>query len=156
MVPRGRDGRTVPGMRILVTGISGYVGGVLAPRLVAAGHEVRGLSRHPLGLDVPGVEGMAGDAASGEGLRAPPDGVDVAYYLIHSMEAGSNGGFASFERRAAENVAAAAERAGTRRLVYLGGLMPADHPASNHLGSRAAVEETLLAGVPGSIAFRAS
>jgi uncharacterized protein YbjT (DUF2867 family) len=143
-------------MRILVTGISGYVGGALAPRLVAAGHEVRGLSRHPGGVDVPGVEVVRGDATSGEGLEEALDGVDVAYYLIHSMEAASNGGFADVERRAAENVVAAAREAGTRRLVYLGGLVPAGHPASAHLGSRAAVEDTLLAGVPGSIAFRAS
>jgi uncharacterized protein YbjT (DUF2867 family) len=143
-------------MRILVTGISGYVGGALAPRLVAAGHEVRGLSRHPEGVDVPGVEVVRGDATSGEGLEEALDGVDVAYYLIHSMEAASNGGFADVERRAAENVVAAAREAGTRRLVYLGGLVPAGHPASAHLGSRAAVEDTLLAGVPGSIAFRAS
>lgn len=148
--------RTVSGMDILVTGISGYVGGALAPRLVDAGHRVRGLSRHRAGLDAPGVEILEGDATSGEGLDEALAGVDVAYYLIHSMEAAVNGGFDDVERRAAENVAAAAQRAGVRRIVYLGGLLPADHPASVHLGSRHAVEEVLLRGVPDSVALRAS
>ena len=143
-------------MRILVTGISGYVGAGLVPALEQSGHEVRGFARDRSRVKVDLDDVVIGDAVTGAGLDAALDGVDVAYYLIHSMEAASNGGFAAVERRAADNVVAAAREAGTRRLVYLGGLVPAGHPASAHLGSRAAVEETLLAGVPGSIAFRAS
>ncbi|HEY2637322.1 MAG TPA: NAD(P)H-binding protein, partial [Solirubrobacteraceae bacterium] len=144
-------------MRILVTGISGYIGHALAPRLVAAGHEVRGLSRRPEAVDAAGVEVVRGDAVSGEGLGAAFDDVDVAYYLIHSMEPGANGeAFPARERRAVGHVVEAARAAGVRRIVYLGGLVPADHAASPHLGSRLAVEEVLLEGVPDAVVMRAS
>src|SRR5439155_842864 len=77
-------------MRILVTGITGYVGAALAPRLLAAGHEVVGYARDPsrVTLDVPVV---AGDAVAGTGLDEAFDGARVAYYLIHSMEPGDQG-----------------------------------------------------------------
>jgi uncharacterized protein YbjT (DUF2867 family) len=142
-------------MIVLVTGISGYVGSVLAPRLVAAGHEVRGFSRR----DGPGPEGVRmvqGDAVSGEGLSEALHGVEVAYFLIHAMEASANGPFAERERRAAENFARAAQRAGVQRVVYLGGLLPARGPASAHLASRFAVEEVLRAAIECSVVFRAS
>jgi uncharacterized protein YbjT (DUF2867 family) len=143
-------------MRVLVTGITGYVGSSLAPRLVAAGHEVRGLSRRPADVAAGGVELVEGDAVSGEGLDAALDGIEVAYYLIHSMEPSGDGPFADRELRAATHVVEAARAAGVRRLVYLGGLVPTATQASAHLGSRLAVERTLLEGVPDSIAFRAS
>ena len=98
---------------------------------------------------------MLGDATTGEGLDEALDGVDVAYYLIHSME-GPLGGFEDVERRQAEAFAAAAADAGVRRIVYLGGLLPADAPPSRHLASRLAVEEALLAAAPESVALRAS
>lgn len=144
-------------MRILVTGITGYVGAALAPRLVAAGHEVRGFARDASRAAVPGVPVVQGDALTGDGLAEAMDGVEVAYHLIHSMEAAGPGdAFPVRERRAAENMAAAAREAGVRRLVYLGGLVPTEHPASEHLGSRLAVEEILLGEVPDSVALRAS
>ena len=143
-------------MRILVTGITGYVGAALAPRLVAAGHNVRGYARDATRVTAPGVEVVEGDAVAGTGLDEALDGVDVAYFLIHSMESEANGGFATQELIAAEHVADAAARAGTGRIVYLGGLVPAAGDASPHLASRLAVEETLLDGVPGSVALRAS
>ncbi len=141
-------------MRILVTGITGYVGGALAPRLVAEGHDVRGLARDPrrCALD---VECVRGDVVSGVGLDAAVEGVDVAYYLIHSMEGGELG-FAERERRSAANFADAARRAGVGRIVYLGGPVPQDAPISPHLASRLAVERTLLEALPGSVALRAS
>ena len=142
-------------MTVLVTGISGYVGSVLARRLQRDGEMVRGFSRRPdrVGVDVPVV---AGDAVSGEGLAQALDGVDVAYFLIHAMEPGLDGPFASRERRAAERFASAAAAAGVTRIVYLGGMVPADGPRSPHLASRLAVEDILLDAVPGSVALRAS
>jgi uncharacterized protein YbjT (DUF2867 family) len=154
-------------MKILVTGITGYVGAALAPRLTAAGHDVRGFARSAARVAVPVSDVVEGDAVSGRGLDEALDGVEVAYYLIHSMEKRAQakpaasrqarpGGFDTAERRSAENFAEAAARAGVRRTVYLGGLVPPDKAISRHLGSRLAVEEALLAAVPDSLAFRAS
>lgn len=140
--------------RILVTGASGYVGAVLIPRLLEAGHDVRAFVRRPERVAAD-VEVVQGDAVTGAGLDAALDGVDVAYFLIHAMEGPVNG-FDALERQAAEQFAAAAARAGVRRIVYLGGLVPADRGISRHLGSRLAVEELLLDAVPEAVAFRAS
>jgi uncharacterized protein YbjT (DUF2867 family) len=142
-------------MNILITGVTGYVGSRLAPRLLGDGHSLRGLSRHahPERFEFPVV---AGDAVSGRGLEEALEGIDVAYFLIHSMEASADGPFATRERAAAENFARAAQAAGVQRIVYLGGLIPLDGPHSAHLASRLAVERTLLAATPGSVALRAS
>jgi uncharacterized protein YbjT (DUF2867 family) len=148
-------------VNILVTGISGYIGSLLAPRLLRDGHSVRGLSRHAPAragvgdpqIDVPIFEG---DAVSGVGLGQALDGIEVAYFLIHSMERSVNGSFVARDRAAAENFALAARSAGVRRIVYLGGLIPAGGPRSAHLASRLEVEQTLLAAAPESVAFRAS
>jgi len=146
-------------MRVLVTGITGAIGGGLAPRLLAGGHEVRGFTRggHPSALEhIPGgVRIFTGDAISGEGLLPALRGVDVAYYLIHSMEPGAEEGFGVRERRAAANFAAVAASAGVSRIVYLGGLVP-EGSASEHLTSRLAVERILLEAIPDSVALRAS
>ena len=72
------------------------------------------------------------------------------------MEGDSRAGFEADERAAAENFVAAAQQAGVRRVVYLGGLVPQDRRPSRHLGSRLEVEEILLAGLPEAIALRAS
>jgi len=142
-------------MNVLVTGASGYVGAALVPRLQAAGHRVRGYGRSAARIQAPVDEVVVGDAILGTNLHRALDGVEVAYFLIHSME-GPGNGFADLERQAAENFAAAAATAGVRRIVYLGGIVPADGQISRHLASRLAVEELLLAAAPESIAMRAS
>lgn len=147
-------------MRILITGVSGFVGSRLVPRLRSDGHELRGFARDPARVTVD-VPLAIGDAVTGAGLAAALDGVDVAYFLIHSMEPPPADGdrldpFADRERRAAERFAEAAAAAGVRRIVYLGGLVPEQAPASAHLASRLAVERVLLDAVPDSIALRAS
>jgi uncharacterized protein YbjT (DUF2867 family) len=178
-------------MRILVTGASGFAGSLLVGRLLRDGHTVRALGRDPARIsaalaqvsasrrpfadnasDLTGeVEVLRGDAVSGEGLATALAGVDVAYYLIHSMErppSGSDrtdgrtipGGRASpFSERdllAARNFADSCARAGIARIVYLGGLLPRDRVASPHLASRESVERVLLDAVPDSLALRAS
>ena len=144
-------------MRILVTGVSGYVGASLVPALAA--HDVRGFARSRDRVAATGVqldELVIGDALTGAGLDRAMDGVEVAYYLIHSMEGAAGGAFPEQELRGAERFAAAAAKAGVRRIVYLGGLVPRDGAASRHLASRLAVEEALLGAAPESIALRAS
>ncbi len=143
-------------MRTLVTGVSGYVGGALAGRLREDGHEVRGFARTPARVTAAVDELVTGDVTTGAGLDAALDGIDVAYYLIHSMEGAAAGAFAEQERDAAQRFAAAAAAAGLRRVVYLGGIVAADAPLSRHLGSRLAVERALLDAVPEGIALRAS
>jgi uncharacterized protein YbjT (DUF2867 family) len=158
-------------MRILVTGASGFAGSLLIPRLKTDGHDVRALARDPARVMVPAYVARA-DAFTGVGLAEALDGIEVAYYLIHSMERGDFA-FEERERVAAERFADAAIAADVRRIVYLGGLLPArtrtgddgTHSAarerngariSRHLGSRALVERTLLQAIPDSVALRAS
>jgi uncharacterized protein YbjT (DUF2867 family) len=150
----GLGGYRPAGMRILVTGVSGFAGAALVPRLLADGHELRGFARDPsrVQVDLPVVRG---DALTGEGLDEALDGIDVAYFLIHSMERGDVG-FAAREAAAAAEFVAAARRSGLRRVVYLGGIVPSGPSISPHLSSRLAVEEALLAGVPEAVALRAS
>ena len=143
-------------MRTLVTGASGFVGAAIVPRLQAQGHDVVTFARDParVHVDAPVVRG---DAVSGEGLAEALEGVDVAYFLIHSMEAAAAAeGFGARDRRAASNFAEAARAAGVRRVVYLGGLVPQDKPLSPHLASRLEVEELLLDAAPEAVAMRAS
>jgi uncharacterized protein YbjT (DUF2867 family) len=144
-------------MNILVTGISGYVGSHLTPRLQRDGHTVRGFARDPGRVEL-GIPVATGDAVTGVGLDRALEGIDVAYFLIHSMEpsADSDEAFGVRERAAAESFARAARDADVKRVVYLGGLVPASGPASPHLASRLEVENILLDSTPDSVAFRAS
>jgi uncharacterized protein YbjT (DUF2867 family) len=138
-------------MRCLVTGATGYLGGRLVPRLLAEGHQVRCLVRSPEKLrDVPwaaDVEIVRGDVL-GDLDEAVRD-VEVVYYLVHSLHSKD---FADADRKAAENTARAAERAGVRRIVYLGGLHPAGTELSPHLASRKEVGEVFLrSSVPAAV-----
>jgi uncharacterized protein YbjT (DUF2867 family) len=142
-------------MNVLVTGISGYVGSRLAPRLQRDGHVVRGFARHRATVP-PAVELVTGDAISGVGLDRALDGIDVAYFLIHSMEPSADGAFSERERTAAENFSRAARAAGVGRIIYLGGLIPEGGPASAHLLSRLQVETILHEAAPCSVGLRAS
>ena len=128
-------------LSILLTGATGFVGSRLAPVLERAGHRVRAMTRHPDDYTGAG-EAVHGDVGDPDSLRAALDGVDVALYLVHSL------GDADFEERdadAARAFATAAEDAGVRQLVYLGGLGDEAEGLSAHLRSRREVER-LLAG----------
>lgn len=145
-----------PGI-LLLTGATGYVGGRLLPLLVEEGRTVRCLARTPENLRtrVPeGVEVMPGDLLDAPSLASAMQGVEMAFYLAHSM--GAKGDFEKQDRLAAENFGAAARSAGVRRIIYLGGLGEDDGNLSAHLRSRHEVGETLRAsGVP-VLEFRAS
>ncbi|WP_251091977.1 SDR family oxidoreductase [Streptomyces sp. Caat 7-52] len=145
------------GLRCLVTGATGYIGGRLVPELLDAGYRVRCLARspgklrdHPWAAQVETVRGDVTDAAS---VAAAMRDVDVAYYLVHAL--GSGGDFEETDRRAARVFGERAKAAGVRRIVYLGGLAPAAVPEdrlSPHLRSRAEVGRILLAsGVPTAV-----
>ncbi|GIN04444.1 SDR family oxidoreductase [Planomonospora venezuelensis] len=143
---------------VLVTGATGYIGGRLVPELLAAGHEVRCAARHPERLrDLPWagrVRILAGDVNDSGAMRRALDGVDVAYYLVHSMAAGP--AFAGRDRRAAESFAGAAAEAGARRIVYLGGLTHASGELSAHMRSRAEVGEIFLRAPTPAVVLRAA
>jgi uncharacterized protein YbjT (DUF2867 family) len=129
-----------------VTGATGYIGSRLIPALLDQGYAVRALARNPDKLAaVPwrgDIEVARGDLADEASLAAAAEGIDVIYYLVHSM--GSEKDFAAQERRAAENMASTARRAGVRRIVYLSGLHPEDAELSTHLASRTAVGSILI------------
>ena len=147
-------------MRLLVTGVTGYIGGRLVPELLDAGHEVRVLARHPERLAdrtwVDRVEIVAGDASDPAVVHQALRGVDVAYYLLHSLLAGE--GFEELERTIARTFAAAAREEGVGRIVYVGALLP-DLPVeamSEHFRSRAEVSQIFrTSGVP-TIELRAA
>ncbi|NNF17108.1 MAG: DUF2867 domain-containing protein, partial [Gammaproteobacteria bacterium] len=131
----------------LVFGASGYIGSNLVPYLLSSGRRVRAVSRNREVLEGrgwSGVEIAQADAMEPLTLDAALDRVDVAYYLVHSMAAGKN--FPELDAVAARNFAAAAERQGVLRIVYLGGLLPDSPPESPHLRSRQETGDLLRAG----------
>jgi len=142
---------------ILLTGATGYVGGRLLSRLQQQQIRVRCLTRRPEALRdrvAATTEVVQGDVFDADSLAAAFEGVDTAYYFVHSM--GDNRDFESQDRIAAENFAKAATQAGVRRLVYLGGLGNPDEKLSKHLRSRQETGDILRAHHSQVIEFRAS
>lgn len=142
---------------ILVAGATGYIGGRLVPRLLGLGYRVRCLVRDPARLQgrpwQHEVQIAAGDVLEAESLAAALQGVQAAYYLVHSL-----GGGADFHRRdvsAARNFSQAARGAGIERIIYLGGLAEAAPDLSEHLRSRQESGEALRAGGVPVTEFRA-
>jgi uncharacterized protein YbjT (DUF2867 family) len=142
---------------VLVAGATGYIGGRLVRRLRDRNVCIRCVARDLGRLDGrrwPGVEIVQGDLADEHFARKALDDIDVAYYLVHSMASGE--GFPERDRHIAEIFAAAAQRAGVKRIVYLGGLGDPVRTLSDHLTSRQEVGRILAAsGVP-LIEFRAA
>ena len=133
-------------VRCMVTGATGYIGGRLAPRLLEGGLAIRAMARNPNKLESAGwrdrAEVVRGDLGDPDSLTTAFDGIDVVYYLVHSM--GTSPDFVAEEARSARNVVAAAHRSGVKRLVYLSGLHPPGVDLSPHLRSRTAVGDILL------------
>jgi uncharacterized protein YbjT (DUF2867 family) len=127
---------------ILVTGATGFIGRRLVPALLDAGHGVRAMTRRPQAYDGPG-EAVGGDVHDASTLAPALEGVDVAYYLVHSLDADD---FEARDAAAAHAFGEAAADAGVRQIVYLGGLGADDEDLSAHLRSRREVEGLLGAG----------
>jgi uncharacterized protein YbjT (DUF2867 family) len=140
--------------RALVTGVTGYIGSRLVPRLLEEGWQVRALTRDDAKVADrwwrDQVEVVEGDAGSAETLAAALEGVDVAYYFLHSMD--GEGDFVERDRELARTFGMAAHHAGVGRIVYLSGLHPDHGQLSDHLASRVEVGDLLMAsGVPTAV-----
>ena len=143
------------GMEILVTGAGGFVGGALVPELVGRGHGVRAATRHPDGYRPPsGAVPHRFDLDDQASLAPALDGVELAYYLVHSM--GQQGEFARRDLQHARTFGRAARAAGVDRVVYLSGLGDQGEGLSRHLASRRAVEDALASTGPDLTVLRAA
>lgn len=130
---------------VLLTGATGFIGRRLAPALAEAGHTVRAMTRHPEDYDGVG-EPVGADVNDPDTLGPALEGVDVAIYLVHSLD---HDDFIERDARAARAFGEAAASAGVRQIVYMGGLGAEDEDLSDHLRSRREVEGLLgIGGVP--------
>ena len=152
----GSPARGGDGPLILLTGASGYVGGRLLERLETEGARLRCMTRRPQELEdrvARGTEVVRGDVTDPGSLDRALAGVDVAYYLVHSMTSGTD--YRDADRQGASAFARAARAAAVGRIVYLGGLGHGDD-LSPHLASRQEVGRILASsGVP-TLELRAS
>lgn len=141
---------------VLLTGATGYVGGRLLPLLVAEGHSVRCLTRRAASGENfnTEIEVAVGNALDEESLTNALQGIETAYYLIHSM--GDNEDFEQTDRRAAENFANACTLMNVKRIVYLGGLGDPSDKLSKHLRSRQEIGDILRTSKASVIEFQAS
>ena len=132
-------------LTVLVTGATGFIGRRLVPELVERGMTVRAMTRRPEAYDGPG-EPVGGDVHDADSLTDAFKGVDVAIYLVHSLDD------PEFERKdaeAARTFGQVAAEAGVSQFVYMGGLGADGENLSPHLRSRREVEGLLgEAGVP--------
>jgi uncharacterized protein YbjT (DUF2867 family) len=143
------------GMEILVTGAGGFVGGALVPELVGRGHGVRAATRQPDRYrPPPGAAPHRFDLDDQASLAPALDGVELAYYLVHSM--GQEGEFARRDLQHARTFGRAARAAGVDRVVYLSGLGDQGEGLSPHLASRRAVEAALASTGPDLTVLRAA
>jgi len=148
------------GMRCLVTGATGYIGGRLVPELLEQGHDVRVLARHPERLAdrpwIDKVEVVSGDAQDVGSLNEALADTDVAYYLMHSLLSGQD--FHNVELNIARKFSRAAKAQGVKRIVYLGALQPdiPERKLSEHFRSRGQVGDLLRQGDASVIEFRAA
>ena len=136
---------------VLVTGATGYIGGRLVPLLLKAGYPVRVMVRDPIRLQgrswLEQVEVVKGDVLEPDTLDQALEGIDMAYYLIHSMRGGDD--FHERDIRAAQNFGAAAKGQHVQRIIYLGGLGDGSSELSQHLRSRQNTGEALReSGIP--------
>jgi uncharacterized protein YbjT (DUF2867 family) len=142
-------------MRVVVFGASGYVGGRLIPLLLDRGHTVRAVTRRPASLGSypwrAEVDVVSADMLDRDSLTEALEGMDAAYYLVHSMERSD---FEDVDRRAATNLADAAATVGLSRIIYLGGLGRGD--LSPHLASRQEVGRILSESSVPVTEFRAA
>lgn len=149
-----------PGARVAVTGATGYVGTRLVPRLAAAGYRVRCLVRSPRKLrdrtwyENAAIEVVESNLDDLVQLTEQLAGCEVAYFLVHSMQAGKQ--FAERDRELASNFTVACAAAGVKRIIYLGGLGESGGDLSEHLASRREVERILVAGTVPATVFRAA
>ncbi len=130
--------------KILITGASGFIGQRLTSALLAEGADLRCLLRRPAPLP-DGAKAAIGDLLEPDTLPAAMEGIDTAYYLVHSM-AGGRAGFEARDHTASVNFTKAATSAGVRRVIYLGGLGDTNGELSEHLRSRLEVGEILRSG----------
>ena len=131
-------------MEILIAGGSGFVGSHLTTELLERKHAVRVMTRHPK-TRTDGATDVFGDVADRSSLSQALDGVDAAYYLVHSLDRGD---FAAIDREGAIAFGREAASAGLQRVVYLGGLGDENDDLSPHLRSRREVEQILMNEAP--------
>lgn len=144
-------------MRVLITGATGYIGGQLLKRLSLTNFRLRCLIRNPARVKEfknNSVEVHLGDLLSVDSIQKGFEGVDVAFYLVHSMD--SKNDFEQLEHDAAKNFARAAVENGIKRIIYLGALGSEETALSPHLQSRKQVGHILRSFGIQVIEFQAS